>query len=253
MTGVSGVALEGVDGVLPESVLFGRWFESVDQCRSLMKSTGAVASGSAVLHALESRARVGSAVRWVPGDVDFYVSRRAVRRGALVQWHAYLVGEGYELCEPVGAAGYSGMEVVKYEDAESGRSVDIVVVNEPLVYILMRFWSTHIMNFATWDGMYCLFPQSVLVRKQMCVVRCRDVRELKAYDKYVGRGFFWGGVDLPDLGEFQSERFVGDDLTYRVVFSGVEVEGRVPMALRSVRFVVRKTGVTIVTSDDMSD
>lgn len=107
----------------------------------------------------------------------------------------------------------------------------MIVPCDPLVYVLTRFWSTHIMNFATWDGMYCLFPESSLLRKQMCVVRCRRGRELKAYDKYVRRGFGRGEMDLPlHLREFEGERFVGDELTHRVVFSGVE--GMVAKALR---------------------
>ncbi|KAH1805987.1 hypothetical protein KXX35_009945, partial [Aspergillus fumigatus] len=239
MTGVDAVGLDGVDGVLPESVLFGRYFRDVDRCRSLMKSTGAVASGSAVLHALDSSVRVGSSSPWAPNDLDVFIARRVLRRGALVDWHEYFVGEGYGLCDPVGASGYAGAEVIKYKHVESGRRVDFVIVSsEPLVYIVREFWSTHLMNFATWDGMYCLFPESCLLRKQMCFVRCRSGGELRAYEKYVERGFGRCDMDLSlSLREFESERFVGDELTHRVVFSGVEVEGRVPKSLRSIRFV----------------
>ncbi|KAH1805722.1 hypothetical protein KXX35_000425, partial [Aspergillus fumigatus] len=237
MSGADAVALDSVDGVLPESVLFGRHFRDVGRCRSLMRSTGAVASGSSVLHALESCARVGSSPSWVPGGLDFYIARRVSRRGFLVDWHEYFVGEGYGLCNPVGASGYAGAEFIKYKHAESGRRVRFVIVPcEPLEFVLTKLWSTHIMNFATWDGMYCLFPESCLHRKQMCFLRCQSGRELRAYEKYVERGFGRCDMDLSlALREFESERFVGDDLTYRVVFSGVE--GMAPEALPLIRFV----------------
>jgi hypothetical protein len=86
----------------------------------------------------------------------------------------------------------------------------------------------------------------------MCFVRCRSGRELRAYDKYVGRGFGRYDMGLPlCLREFDSERFIGDELTHRVVFSGVE--GMAPKALRSIRFVVRRTGVMVLVSEDSSD
>lgn len=111
MTGVHAVGVESVDGVLPESVLFRRYFRDVDRCRSLMKSTGAVASGSSLLHALESSVRGGSCPSWEPNDLDFFMARDVLRRGLLVDWHEYFLGEGYGLCNPVGACGYAGEEV----------------------------------------------------------------------------------------------------------------------------------------------
>lgn len=143
--------------------------------------------------------------------------------------------------------------MIEYRHNVSQRKVDLMLLYEhPIVYCLKKFWSCHLMNFVTWEGMYCLFPDSVLLHKYMFVVRCGDVDHLKAYDKYVGRGFRLVTAEtLSSFGEFKNDRFVGDRWTRRVVFSGAPVE--VPEPVRSVQFCVDGTGVGVFVSDGLTE
>lgn len=113
------------------------------------------------------------------------------------------------------------IQTFNYVNVETERSVQLVVLRvSPVPYILGTFWASHLMNFATWEGMYCVFPESTLQRKEMRVFSCSTVSELKAYDKYVRRGFKRMELCASDvLGEFQGHRFVGDGMTRRVGFS----------------------------------
>jgi hypothetical protein len=80
------------------------------------------------------------------------------------------------------------------------------------------FWGTHLMNFATWNGIYCLFPETTLNHKMVVLDSLEEVERF-SYDYFVGRGFSHVSVDgVQDLAEFGNERTVFDEVTRMVPF-----------------------------------
>ncbi|KAK9577977.1 hypothetical protein V6Z92_008670 [Aspergillus fumigatus] len=137
----------------------------------------------------------------------------------MVPWFDYLKAEGYGLSRQLGQGGQSFGQCHTYRNGDRGTLVQIVVLRQdPVRYILEMFWGTHLMNFATWEGVYCLFPETTLKHK-MVVLHSREEAELSAYDKYCQRGFLRvRRKEVEDIGEFRGERDVYDHLTCRVGF-----------------------------------
>ncbi|KAJ5346224.1 hypothetical protein N7452_004228 [Penicillium brevicompactum] len=92
------------NGMTPENRLFGKYFENVDGCRLLMKQKQAIASGGAVLHALELNPT------WSTADLDLFVSSRKLSKQGLLEWHEFLRSEGYSLSKATETA-YAGGKV----------------------------------------------------------------------------------------------------------------------------------------------
>lgn len=88
---ITEVRLTSTGGVTPEERLFGKYFSNIDECRSLMKRSEAIASGSAVLHALQNDPT------WDPSDLDMFVSYMRLPKQGLVEWHNFFSAEGYSL------------------------------------------------------------------------------------------------------------------------------------------------------------
>lgn len=96
-------------------------------------------------------------------------------------------------------------------------------VLKPVLYVIRASWSTHVMNFATHEALYCLFPQATLERNEMYMLAVDTVGELEDYQKYLGRGFRRGdGDQMRRRREFSAVRSVGDMFTKRVGFSSSE-------------------------------
>lgn len=72
--------------------------------------------------------------------------------------------------------------------------------------MLCTFRSTHLFNFATWESIYSLFPFNTLYSDSSGHLSVSTVAEYKLY-----------------LAEVQSDRVVGDQWTYRVLFSDLSV------------------------------
>lgn len=104
-----------------------------------------------------------------------------------------------------------------FEHIISGILVQLVVLRDvPLPYVLGTFWATHLMNFATWEGVYCVFPRLTL-NYGMLVLHHKQ----EAYDIYCGRGFWPAvGEQVSDLAELVSEREVFDSMTRKFPFLG---------------------------------
>lgn len=87
--------------------IFGRFFKDIDGCLQLMKTQSAIASGSAVLHALLPDAP------WEPSDLDLYVGGHTFSKSIdwLLEWSDFLQGEGYEVEDHPDGGGYHGMKV----------------------------------------------------------------------------------------------------------------------------------------------
>lgn len=114
----------------------------------------------------------------------------------------------------------------------------ISTFRDPVKHILCSFWSSHIMNVATWESIYSVFPTSTLNLRQMGTFNISTHTELQAYDKYVDRGY--AAVPRSTLrsrAEFQGERKVGDEQTLRVPFSGSPREPDSDLANLKFKFV----------------
>ncbi|KAJ5971795.1 uncharacterized protein N7479_001713 [Penicillium vulpinum] len=94
-----------LSGPRPEDQLFGKFFANVDKCRLLMKEKQVLASGSAVLHALQG------SPSWVPSDLDLFVSSSSLGELGLLEWHEYLRSEGYSLVPATVKRSYSATNV----------------------------------------------------------------------------------------------------------------------------------------------
>lgn len=156
-------------------------------------------------------------------------------KDSIVPWFDYLKAEGYRLSHQLGQGGQSFGQVYLiyiftkcvylfiqchiYRNSDRGTLVQIVVLRQDLVrYILEMFWGTHLMNFMTWEGVYCLFPETTLKHKMVVLHSCEEA-ELLVYDKYCQRGFLHMRCkEVEDIGEFRGERDVYDHLTCRVGF-----------------------------------
>ncbi|KAJ5346961.1 uncharacterized protein N7506_000214 [Penicillium brevicompactum] len=100
------------DGMTPENRVFGKFFTNVDGCRHLMKQEQAIASGGAVLHALELNPT------WKTADLDIFMSSRKLSKQGLLEWHQFLRSEGYLLSKRTETA-YAGGRVrltLQYQD-----------------------------------------------------------------------------------------------------------------------------------------
>lgn len=73
--------------------------------------------------------------------------------------------------------------------------------------MMCSFQSLYMFNFATWESIYSLFPSSILRCDYTGVLSVSTVTEVKTC-----------------LGELGSERIVGDQWTYRVLFSKTPAE-----------------------------
>lgn len=146
------------------------------------------------------------------------------------------------------------MQSLVYEDSSRGTTLQLALVqSEPLAYIMQSCWSTHLMNFATSEAMYSLFPVSALQERQMGIVSLREFEAREACDKYVDRGFTGLSLDrLPPLGEFRNDRVVGDEWTRRVAFDNDSAQA--DELVIQWRFRVAKHGIECygsISSDDV--
>lgn len=120
----------------------------------------------------------------------------------------------------------------------------IVLWQEPVMHILHSFWSIHLMNYATWEGIYSLYPVSTLDMRSMVVVKSLSRKERVALDKYVQRGFRLTSLnDVWHLEEFHKSRTVRDELVRRVSL-GSSLSEENP--LRLWRFRLSERGVEYV-------
>lgn len=112
----------------------------------------------------------------------------------------------------------------------------------PIRYVMRTIWSTHLLNIATHESIYCLFPGSGVDQKVMFFTRFPEPEIVKLYQTYVDRGYRRGQAgQAAQLYEFSSERFVGDIFTRRVKFKVAPDD--VPKTVRSVRFVVTTNAI----------
>lgn len=91
----------------PQEKVFGMFFRNIDGCLQLMETQSAIASGSAVLHALFPQAS------WSVGDLDLYVGDMKVygKLGWLLPWIDFLRSQGYRMDDVKGRVQYQESQV----------------------------------------------------------------------------------------------------------------------------------------------
>lgn len=128
----------------------------------------------------------------------------------------------------------------------------VVLQSDPVGHVLRTFYGTHVMNFATWEKAYCMFPLLTLVKGEMLLFRVDTQVELEAYDKYRHRGFTRVGLSqVKGSSEVKGVRSVGDVFTKEVVFPPLEMDvgGGSPTVERlKYRFVVKEDGLVLSRS-----
>ncbi|KAJ6125959.1 hypothetical protein N7471_010452 [Penicillium samsonianum] len=112
---------------------------------------------------------------------------------------------------------------------------------------MSTFWSTHLMNFATWESIYGLFPFSTIVRKHICVLSSDKIIGLNEYDEFVKLGFKRESL----ISLWQKERSVGDEWTRRSMFSDVRFEPQ-PEFIRA-RFRIGNEGIQFLSTVELTD
>jgi hypothetical protein len=166
----------------PEARLFGPYFENVRQCVRLMKATETEAFGSAVLDAL------------LPGfagpydGLDLAVNACNMPLAGLAAWDEFLRSEGYAfLSKRLIAERY--VEVREYGNGSRGGRVKIFSVEGPTFrYVEDYACGSHVLNIATWEAMYCMFPEMTLERRELSVwLTAGDIHG--DVDKYLKLGF----------------------------------------------------------------
>lgn len=115
----------------------------------------------------------------------------------------------------------------------------------PVKYLIDTAWSTHMLNLATHESIYCLFPKATLDNKLMYIPRLPEASALRFYKMYTDRGYR-RQVDksLQQTVEFSNERYVGDELTSRFRFDASAAG--VPAHLQMVKFAVTPFGICLV-------
>jgi len=172
--------LEGLDGEF-EKLLQPFQFESASSFLDLLLSSGAVISGSAAL----ALALPGM---FVPRDLDIYVPSYGA---AMVI--VYLENHNYKL-DPVytpGAGQYdNGAVVFRMFHLGPGppAEVNVIIFREThFVGHIAGFHSTIVMNYISWYGLVCLYPEWTQKKKGLIVVD--TIISKASFKKYEKRGF----------------------------------------------------------------
>lgn len=144
----------------------------------------------------------------------------------------------------------NGLKIFLYEGAEragGALTVEIFYINvDPLWVLLTKMWSSDQLCVATWDGMYCCFPESLINRKAIRFFVCSTPGQHTIRDVYQQRNY----RELPpeesfglDEFAFTQSRWIGDKLSLRIGFS--TVQHGACKALEEIRFGFDKDGVMV--------
>lgn len=111
--------------------------------------------------------------------------------------------------------------MLEFQDKRRGVRVKLLCLFvEPARYVCATVVSSHLMNFATHEALYCLFPEATFRRRKMCI----SSHDWQSWSQYVDRRFsFVSFQQCLSCEEFHGMRRIGDGLSIRVPFSGREV------------------------------
>jgi hypothetical protein len=193
--------------------LFGKFFGEARDCVFLMQQYGCIASGASVLNVLKPGGTPASS------KLELIAMESALGNDGYFEWHQMFRGAGYEVTRDV--VDTDRMSTCYfYENVRKATSVRFTVTQcEPVRYVVENAWSTHLMNIATWEGIYCPFPNTTLTECRMFLLRRPTAEELQLFDEYSLFGYLklseWS---VQQRREFTLSRCVGDELTRIVRF-----------------------------------
>jgi len=152
---------------------------TVSSVCDLLLCSGAVISGSAALALLFPTA-------FEPQDLDIYVASYGAARVI-----SYLEEQGYKI-DPIystGAGKYdNGAVVFRLFHLRSSVDINVVIYHEKhFVDHIIRFHSTIVMNYVSWYGLVCLYPQWTLRKKGL--INVDNLISRSCFTKYANRGF----------------------------------------------------------------
>lgn len=110
-----------------------------------------------------------------------------------------------------------------YQRENGGLGVEIFYVDkDPWWVLLTKVWASEQLCVATWDGMYCCFPESLIDQKAIRFFVCSTPGQQHIRSVFLSRKY----TELPaehsfSLDEFtlDHERRIGDRFSRRVEFS----------------------------------
>lgn len=114
-------------------------------------------------------------------------------------------------------------------------------------YVLQSMCSSHLINFATSNGVYVLFPVATMEYRYMNFFAAEDGRSFELYNRHREHGYSLSTLEACLSLDKYSSRYIGDEYTKFLPFG---VEGEVESFLQ-VCFSVGKRGVTIHEHDEM--
>ena len=227
--------------------LFDRYGIKFEEFRVKMREYSAVISGGLILQFLDREV-------WEESDMDVYVKRGSKAKAIRL----YIVEQcGYELC-PKGDNPESwtvGIQsVVSYVKTVKGRKRCVQVMSTmcaPEDCVLRGFDRTAVMNIATADRIYGLFPRTTFVDRNMVVLREWSAGAGRK-EKYEARGWTSVGWKLEE--ELQQARRIGDSMCWvmklndtKYVFGEHEEDSR----RECKRFAVGKHGCVILRQNEV--
>src|ERR1700744_2759556 len=208
------------DDDAPEKTLLGPFVDCVDDFRMMMKKYSVVICGSTVLH-LFSHSK-----DWTTNDLDLFVSRDSLGEQGQILWHVFLTSVcKYNLCDDAG--GLCPPDVQKFVYKKDDRVIDLAILPcNPIEFHIERFYGTHVLNYATWNIAYCLFPQLSLRDRKMVVFRHLPYSALLSFDKYRHRGFEHITIQdaCPRYPELDQLRSTGDAHCAVKPFSSIKLD-----------------------------
>ena len=110
----------------------------------------------------------------------------------------------------------------------------MIVEGEPLRGLLMYGWSSAVFQFATYEGIYCLFPEATLEKREMHMFDDRSYGNANSYRWWIERFVRVSPKERFRSEEFEGDRSFGDEWTHRVPFSSASNE--VPEEMKQIRF-----------------
>ncbi|KAN0074067.1 hypothetical protein V8E54_008004 [Elaphomyces granulatus] len=208
------------DDDAPEKTLLGPFVDCVDDFRLTMKKYSVVICGSTVLH-LFSQSK-----DWTTNDLDLFVSRDSLGEQGQILWHVFLTSVcKYNLCDD--ADGLCPPDVQKFVYKKDDRVIDLAILPcNPIEFHIERFYGTHVLNYATWNIAYSLFPRLSLRDRKMVVFHHLPYSALLSFDKYRHRGFEYITIQdaclrYPELDQLRS---TGDAHCEVMPFSSIELD-----------------------------
>jgi hypothetical protein len=212
--------------------------------RMVMKETRSVISGGLVLQFLVK-------VRWLESDMDvFTCGERSARQ--MVKYLADKEGYSEESADWTPRSECESFEVTTLTCTKYGRqrviqimyhrghSSDVSCVIAEA--ILKGFYSTALLNFITWNKVYCLFPVTTIKHREMCMLSCSNLvasNVQNGVSKYERRGWKLAPFRCNE-GEVREIRRIGDKFTKVLDIAGMEGQGEMDDPLERCWFVISK-------------